>query len=106
LKRQPAALRKPNPGCIRPKTASAASARAYHALIDLDPDTAWKALATHDARYDGRLFIGVTSTRVYCRPICRVRTARRENCRFFPNAAMAEQAGFRPCAAGPSSRPA
>jgi AraC family transcriptional regulator of adaptative response / DNA-3-methyladenine glycosylase II len=65
--------------------------------MDLDPDTAWKALATHDARYDGRLFIGVTSTRVYCRPICRVRTARRENCRFFPNAAMAEQAGFRPC---------
>jgi AraC family transcriptional regulator of adaptative response / DNA-3-methyladenine glycosylase II len=65
--------------------------------MDLDPDTAWKALATHDARCDGRLFIGVTSTRVYCRPICRVRTPRRENCRFFPNAAMAEQAGFRPC---------
>jgi AraC family transcriptional regulator of adaptative response / DNA-3-methyladenine glycosylase II len=65
--------------------------------MDIDPDTAWKALASHDARYDGRLFIGVTSTRVYCRPICRVRTARRENCRFFPNAATAEQAGFRPC---------
>ena len=65
--------------------------------MDIDPDTAWKALATHDARYDGRLFIGVTSTHVYCRPICRVRTARRENCRFFPNAATAEQAGFRPC---------
>jgi AraC family transcriptional regulator of adaptative response / DNA-3-methyladenine glycosylase II len=63
----------------------------------LDTDTAWKALAAHDARYDGRLFVGVTSTRVYCRPICRVRTPRRENCRFFPNAALAEQAGFRPC---------
>jgi AraC family transcriptional regulator of adaptative response / DNA-3-methyladenine glycosylase II len=65
--------------------------------MDIDPDTAWKALAAHDARYDGRLFVGVTSTRIYCRPVCRVRTPRRENCRFFVNAATAEQAGFRPC---------
>jgi len=65
--------------------------------MDLDPDTAWKALATHDARFDGRFFVGVTSTRIYCRPVCRVRTPRRENCRFYPNAAQAEQAGFRPC---------
>jgi AraC family transcriptional regulator of adaptative response / DNA-3-methyladenine glycosylase II len=65
--------------------------------MDIDPDTAWKALASHDARYDGRLFVAVTSTRIYCRPICRVRTPKRENCRFFPNAATAEQAGFRPC---------
>jgi len=65
--------------------------------MDLDPDTAWNALAAHDARYDGRLFVGVTSTRIYCRPVCRVRTPRRENCRFFANAATAEQAGFRPC---------
>ncbi|HEX4511627.1 MAG TPA: Ada metal-binding domain-containing protein [Burkholderiaceae bacterium] len=65
--------------------------------MDLDPATAWNALAAHDARYDGRLFIGVTSTRIYCRPVCRVRTPKRENCRFFANAATAEQAGFRPC---------
>ncbi len=65
--------------------------------MELDPDTAWNALATHDARFDGRLFVGVTSTRIYCRPVCRVRTPRRENCRFFANAATAEQAGFRPC---------
>jgi len=65
--------------------------------MDLDPDTAWKALAAHDARFDGRFFVGVTSTRIYCRPVCRVRTPRRENCRFYPNAASAEQAGFRPC---------
>ena len=65
--------------------------------MDLDPDTAWNALAAHDARYDGRLFVGVTSTRIYCRPVCRVRTPKRENCRFFANAATAEQAGFRPC---------
>jgi AraC family transcriptional regulator of adaptative response / DNA-3-methyladenine glycosylase II len=65
--------------------------------MDLDPDTAWNALAAHDARFDGRLFVGVTSTRIYCRPVCRVRTPKRENCRFFANAATAEQAGFRPC---------
>ena len=65
--------------------------------MELDPDTAWKALATHDARFDGRFFVGVTSTRIYCRPVCRVRTPRKENCRFYPNAALAEQAGFRPC---------
>jgi len=65
--------------------------------MELDPDTAWQALASHDARFDGRFFVGVTSTRIYCRPVCRVRTPRRENCRFYPNAATAEQAGFRPC---------
>lgn len=65
--------------------------------MEIDPDTAWRALASHDASFDGRFFVGVTSTRIYCRPICRVRTPRRENCRFYPNAASAEQAGFRPC---------
>jgi AraC family transcriptional regulator of adaptative response / DNA-3-methyladenine glycosylase II len=65
--------------------------------MDIDPDIAWNALAAHDARFDGRFFVGVTSTRIYCRPVCRVRTPRRENCRFYPNAATAEQAGFRPC---------
>jgi len=80
-----------------PKTASGARGGAYDDGMELDPDTAWKALATHDARFDGRFFVGVTSTRIYCRPVCRVRTPRRENCRFYPNAALAEQAGFRPC---------
>jgi AraC family transcriptional regulator of adaptative response / DNA-3-methyladenine glycosylase II len=65
--------------------------------MDLDSDTAWNALVAHDARFDGRFFVGVTSTRIYCRPVCRVRTPRRENCRFYANAATAEQAGFRPC---------
>ena len=80
-----------------PKTASPGRQGAYHDGMELDPDTAWKALATHDARFDGRFFVGVTSTRIYCRPVCRVRTPRKENCRFYPNAALAEQAGFRPC---------
>jgi len=80
-----------------PKTASRGRTHAYDGDMELDPDTAWKALATHDARFDGRFFVGVTSTRIYCRPVCRVRTPRKENCRFYPNAALAEQAGFRPC---------
>jgi AraC family transcriptional regulator of adaptative response / DNA-3-methyladenine glycosylase II len=80
-----------------PKTASRVRPDAYDDGMELDPDTAWKALAAHDARFDGRFFVGVTSTRIYCRPVCRVRTPRRENCRFYANAATAEQAGFRPC---------
>jgi AraC family transcriptional regulator of adaptative response / DNA-3-methyladenine glycosylase II len=48
----------------------------------LDDDGAYRAVVARDARFDGRLFVGVTSTGVYCRPVCRVRTPRR-NCRFF-----------------------
>jgi AraC family transcriptional regulator of adaptative response / DNA-3-methyladenine glycosylase II len=60
-------------------------------------DAAYLALKARDARFDGRLFVGVTSTGVYCRPVCRVRTPRRENCRFFDTRAQAESAAFRPC---------
>jgi AraC family transcriptional regulator of adaptative response / DNA-3-methyladenine glycosylase II len=63
----------------------------------LKPDAAYKALRARDERFDGRLFVGVTSTGVYCRPICPARPARFENCRFFPSAAAAQDAGFRPC---------
>ncbi|MDE1927618.1 MAG: DNA-3-methyladenine glycosylase 2 family protein [Burkholderiales bacterium] len=63
----------------------------------LDADAAYLALKTRDARFDGRLFVGVTSTGVYCRPVCRVRLPRRENCRFFDTRAQAEAARFRPC---------
>jgi len=55
------------------------------------------ALMARDARFDGHFFTGVTSTGIYCRPVCAVRTPRRENCRFFALAAQAESAGFRPC---------
>ncbi len=60
-------------------------------------DGRYLALAARDARFDGRFFTGVTSTGIYCRPVCGVRTPRRENCRFFTLAAQAEAAGFRPC---------
>jgi AraC family transcriptional regulator of adaptative response / DNA-3-methyladenine glycosylase II len=63
----------------------------------LHPDACYLALKARDARFDGAFFTGVTSTGIYCRPVCRVRTPRRENCRFFAHAAQAESAGFRPC---------
>jgi len=60
-------------------------------------DACYLALKARDARFDGCFFTGVTSTGIYCRPVCRVRAPRRENCRFFLLAAQAEHAGFRPC---------
>jgi AraC family transcriptional regulator of adaptative response / DNA-3-methyladenine glycosylase II len=64
---------------------------------DLSTEQCYPALLARDARFDGRWFVGVTSTGVYCRPICRVRTPKAENCRFFGSAALAEAARFRPC---------
>lgn len=55
------------------------------------------AVLARDARFDGHFFTAVTSTGIYCRPVCAVRPPRRENCRFFALAAQAESAGFRPC---------
>ncbi len=66
-------------------------------LSNLKPDACYLALKARDARFDGSFFTGVTSTGIYCRPVCRVRTPKRENCRFFGHAAQAESAGFRPC---------
>jgi AraC family transcriptional regulator of adaptative response / DNA-3-methyladenine glycosylase II len=60
-------------------------------------DACYLALKARDARFDGRFFTGVTSTGIYCRPVCRVRTPKRENCQFYTLAAQAESAGFRPC---------
>ena len=63
----------------------------------IDADACYRALCSHDARFDGQFFTAVTSTGIYCRPVCRVRTPRRENCLFFRHAAQAELSGFRPC---------
>lgn len=65
--------------------------------LSADPEACYLALSTRDARFDGHFFTGVTSTGIYCRPVCTVRAPKRENCRFFELAAQAEQAGFRPC---------
>ncbi|HWE05364.1 MAG TPA: AlkA N-terminal domain-containing protein [Rhizomicrobium sp.] len=60
-------------------------------------DVCYRALSARDARFDGRMFVGVSTTGIYCRPICPARTPKRENCRFFPSAAAAQTSGFRPC---------
>jgi len=57
----------------------------------------YHALTAHDSRFDGVFFVGVTSTGIYCRPVCRVKTPKAANCRFYDTAQEAEQAGFRPC---------
>jgi AraC family transcriptional regulator of adaptative response / DNA-3-methyladenine glycosylase II len=62
-----------------------------------DEIACYKALVARDARFDGLFFVGVTSTSVYCRPICPVKTPKEINCRFFTTAFAAEKAGFRPC---------
>ncbi|MEP7380751.1 MAG: Ada metal-binding domain-containing protein [Gemmatimonadota bacterium] len=65
--------------------------------MPLDRSSCYRALSARDARFDGVFFVGVTSTRIYCRPVCRVKTPREANCRYFSHAAAAERAGFRPC---------
>ncbi len=65
--------------------------------MDLDHDACYRAVALRDARFDGRFFTGVKTTGIYCRPICPARTPRSENVTFFPTAAAAQEAGFRPC---------
>src|SRR5262249_39276021 len=62
-----------------------------------DHNSCYQALVTRDRRFDGVLFVGVTTTGIYCRPVCPARTPSRDRCRFFANAAAAENAGFRPC---------
>ncbi|MBU2407097.1 MAG: helix-turn-helix domain-containing protein, partial [Gammaproteobacteria bacterium] len=64
---------------------------------ELESDACYLAMKAHDARFDGSFFTAVTSTGIYCRPVCRVKLPRRENCRFYQHAAQAEAAGFRPC---------
>ncbi len=65
--------------------------------MDMDDDACYRAFQMRDARFDGRIFSGVTSTGIYCRPICPARTPKRENMRFYRSAAAAQEAGFRPC---------
>lgn len=62
-----------------------------------DFESRYRAIKSRDARFDGRLYTGVTSTRVYCRPSCPAVTPRRENVRFYPTAAAAQVSGFRAC---------
>lgn len=56
-----------------------------------------RARLQRDRRFDGRFFTGVRTTRIYCRPVCPVHPAQSKNVNFYPTAAAAEAAGFRPC---------
>src|SRR6202046_1521723 len=62
-----------------------------------DREVYYRALQSKDARFDGLIFVGVTSTGIYCRPVCPAPTPKSENCRFYGSAAAAQDAGFRPC---------
>jgi len=68
-----------------------------HILQALSFDECERARFARDPAFDGVLFIAVTSTRIYCRPICPVRQPLSRNVRYYPSAAAAEDAGFRPC---------
>lgn len=63
----------------------------------IDDQAAYSAIASRDPRFDGVFYVGVTSTGIYCRPICPAKTPRQENCRFFSSAEAAEKESFRPC---------
>ncbi|WP_455774222.1 bifunctional transcriptional activator/DNA repair enzyme AdaA, partial [Burkholderia stabilis] len=69
----------------------------YSRFMRLDPDTCYDALLSRNRRFDGWFFVGVATTGVYCRPVCPVKPPKAGNCSYYPTAAAAEKAGFRPC---------
>ncbi len=83
----------------------ASSSRQYGLLpaeeggsVHMADASAWyAAFKAKDARFDGRFFVGVSSTGIYCRPVCPAKLPKRENCAFYASAAAAEHAGYRPC---------
>jgi AraC family transcriptional regulator of adaptative response / DNA-3-methyladenine glycosylase II len=66
-------------------------------IMEKGNEAYYNAYASRDPRFDGVFYIGVTSTGIYCRPICTAKTPQKANCRFFNSAAAAEKNGFRPC---------
>src|SRR5215475_4517052 len=76
---------------------SAIAGRAREGGMELDPTACYQALRSRDRRFDGRFFVAVRTTGIYCRPICPAPLPRRENCTFVACAAAAEEAGYRPC---------
>src|SRR5690348_13805497 len=63
----------------------------------LDRETCRQARLARDPRFDGRFFIGVRTTGIFCRPICPARTPHEQNVEYYPSAAAAAAAGLRPC---------
>lgn len=71
--------------------------RRYVCPMPLDPDSCYAVLTARDRRWDGVFFVGVSTTGIYCRPICPARIPMRDRCTFYASAAEAEAAGFRAC---------
>jgi hypothetical protein len=65
--------------------------------MQLDHENCYRALRAHDPRFDGVFFVGVTRTKIYCRTICPAKPPKKDNCKFYPSATAAEQAGNWPC---------
>lgn len=86
----------PRPLGVRKRRMRSLTAR-HTSAMSLDHQHCYAALSARDPRFDGRFFTAVKTTGIYCRPVCPARTPKSENVRFYANAAMAEQAGFRPC---------
>src|SRR6266566_9603927 len=83
-----------------PKTSNLFCGLDYHQFakhMNLDWQVCSRARLSRDARFDGKFFIGVLTSRVYCRSICPAPTAKEKNVRYYPSAAAAAEAGFRPC---------
>lgn len=77
-----------------------------HTVLAANRNILYQALLERDAHYDGKLFFGVTSTGIYCRPICPARKPKPENVMYFASADLAANAGFRACKrCRPESRP-
>lgn len=66
-------------------------------MLLLNPDEYEDARQSRDARFDGRFFVGVLTTGIYCRPVCPVKIPMKKNVQLYPSAAAAAAAGFRPC---------
>jgi AraC family transcriptional regulator of adaptative response / DNA-3-methyladenine glycosylase II len=66
-------------------------------IRQLNETACYQAILARDRRFDGLMFVGVASTGIYCRPICPAKTPLQRNCGYYPSAAAAERAGFRPC---------
>lgn len=83
--------------CGPPHSANLPAMTAAQESLSLDRETCDRARLARAAAYDGLFFSAVRTTRIYCRPVCPVKPAKSENVIFFPTAAAAERAGFRPC---------
>ncbi len=69
----------------------------HRSVFELDREACFRAMQTRDPRFDGRFFMGVRTTGIYCRPICPAKTPKPNNCSFYQSASAAQAAGFRPC---------